>query len=112
MEEIAQVYARALFEVAKERDALDEIREQLNQFADALNENRDLPVLTDRIGELHPGLAAWSGDLKGGLEARPQQLEGGLEHRHWFDRRRPSGALRRIASRQSTGLRQSRKEQP
>ena len=44
MEEIAQVYARALFEVAQERGALDELREQLGQFADALNENRDLAI--------------------------------------------------------------------
>jgi F-type H+-transporting ATPase subunit delta len=42
MEEIARVYARSLFEVAQERDMLDAIREQLSQFADALNENRDL----------------------------------------------------------------------
>lgn len=44
MEEIAQVYARALFEVAQERDSLDEIHEQLNAFADAVNDNRDLAV--------------------------------------------------------------------
>ncbi|HET8979138.1 MAG TPA: ATP synthase F1 subunit delta [Solirubrobacteraceae bacterium] len=42
MEEIAQVYARALFEVADERGSLDEIHEQLGVFADALNENREL----------------------------------------------------------------------
>ncbi len=44
MEEIAQVWARALFEVAKEHDLLDEVREQLGAFADALGENRDLMV--------------------------------------------------------------------
>ena len=44
MEEIAQVWARALFEVAKEHDVLDVVREQLGAFADALNENRDLMV--------------------------------------------------------------------
>ena len=42
MEEIAQVYARSLFEVAEELDKLDTIREQLGQFADALNENREM----------------------------------------------------------------------
>jgi F-type H+-transporting ATPase subunit delta len=42
MEEIAQVYARSLFEVAQERDELDVVREQLGQFADALEENREL----------------------------------------------------------------------
>jgi ATP synthase F1 delta subunit len=44
MEEIAQVYSRALFEVAKEHGKLDLVREQLGQFADALNDNRDLAV--------------------------------------------------------------------
>jgi ATP synthase F1 delta subunit len=42
MEEIGEVYARALFEVASEQDALDEVREQLGQFADALDQNRSL----------------------------------------------------------------------
>jgi F-type H+-transporting ATPase subunit delta len=42
MEEIAQVYARSLFEVATERDKLDLVREQLGQFADALDESREL----------------------------------------------------------------------
>ena len=42
MEEIAEVYARALFEVAQDRDKLDEIHDQLTQFADAMNENLDL----------------------------------------------------------------------
>jgi len=42
MEEIAQVYARALFEVATEQDALGTIHEQLDAFADAMNENRQL----------------------------------------------------------------------
>lgn len=44
MEEIAQVYARALFEVAREQGKLDPVREQLGQFADALNEHGDLRV--------------------------------------------------------------------
>jgi F-type H+-transporting ATPase subunit delta len=44
MEEIAAVYARSLFEVAKEQDKLDVVREQLGQFADALNDNRELQV--------------------------------------------------------------------
>ena len=42
MEEIAQVYARSLFEVAQEQDKLDEVRDQVGQFADALGESRDL----------------------------------------------------------------------
>ena len=44
MEEIASVYARSLFEVAKEQDKLDTIREQLGEFADALDETRELQV--------------------------------------------------------------------
>jgi F-type H+-transporting ATPase subunit delta len=44
VEEIAQVWARALFEVAKEHDLLDQVREDLGAFVDALNENRDLMV--------------------------------------------------------------------
>jgi F-type H+-transporting ATPase subunit delta len=44
MEEIAQVWARALFEVAKEHDLLDTVREQLGAFTDALGESRDLMV--------------------------------------------------------------------
>jgi ATP synthase F1 delta subunit len=44
VEEIAQVYARSLFEVAKEHEELDEIHEQLGEFADALDGSRDLQV--------------------------------------------------------------------
>jgi F-type H+-transporting ATPase subunit delta len=44
MEEIARVYATALFEAAKDRGKLDVIREQLGQFADALTENRELQL--------------------------------------------------------------------
>jgi F-type H+-transporting ATPase subunit delta len=42
MEEIAEVYARSLFEVATEHDKLDVVREELGQFADALDESREL----------------------------------------------------------------------
>lgn len=42
MEEIAQVYARSLFQVAREQAKLDVVREQLGQVADALGENREL----------------------------------------------------------------------
>ena len=44
MEELAQVYAHALFEVASEHDVIDDVREQLGQFADELDQNRDLQV--------------------------------------------------------------------
>jgi F-type H+-transporting ATPase subunit delta len=44
MEEIADVYARALFEAAKEGDALDRVHEELDEFADALDTDRNLQV--------------------------------------------------------------------
>jgi F-type H+-transporting ATPase subunit delta len=44
MEELAQVYARSLFQAALENGKLDELREQLGQFADALEQNRELAV--------------------------------------------------------------------
>jgi ATP synthase F1 delta subunit len=44
VEEIAQVYARALFEVAKEHGILDEVRDELEAFAQALSDNRELTV--------------------------------------------------------------------
>ncbi|HLB22052.1 MAG TPA: ATP synthase F1 subunit delta [Solirubrobacteraceae bacterium] len=44
MDELAEVYARSLFEVARESGKLDELREQLGQFADALDSNRELAV--------------------------------------------------------------------
>jgi ATP synthase F1 delta subunit len=42
VEEIAQVYARSLFEVARDHGQIDEIREQLGEFADALDADRSL----------------------------------------------------------------------
>ena len=42
MEELARVYARALFQVAREHGKLDLIREQLGRIAGALAENREL----------------------------------------------------------------------
>ena len=44
MDEIARVYARSLFEVAREHGILDVIREQLAAFADELERNRELQV--------------------------------------------------------------------
>jgi F-type H+-transporting ATPase subunit delta len=42
MEEIARVYSRALFEAAKESDKLDELKQQLDEVADAFDSNREL----------------------------------------------------------------------
>jgi F-type H+-transporting ATPase subunit delta len=44
VEEIAEVYSRSLFEVAKEQGDLDRVHDELGQFADALNEDNDLRV--------------------------------------------------------------------
>jgi F-type H+-transporting ATPase subunit delta len=44
MEEIASVYARSLFEVAQEQGKLDDVRDQLGEFADALDSNQEMQV--------------------------------------------------------------------
>jgi ATP synthase F1 delta subunit len=44
MEEIAEVYARSLFEVAKEHDALDRVHDELSEFTEALSDERNLQV--------------------------------------------------------------------
>jgi ATP synthase F1 delta subunit len=42
VEEIAEVYARALFEAAIEAGALDRVHDELGEFADALDGSREL----------------------------------------------------------------------
>jgi F-type H+-transporting ATPase subunit delta len=44
MEEIAEVYARALFEAGRDDGVLDRVHDELDQFADALDEDRNLQV--------------------------------------------------------------------
>jgi F-type H+-transporting ATPase subunit delta len=44
VEEIARVYATALFGAAKEKGKLDAIRDQLGQFVDTLRENREMQI--------------------------------------------------------------------
>jgi F-type H+-transporting ATPase subunit delta len=44
MQELAEVYARSLFEVAQENDALDEVREQLGTFTQALEDDREVAI--------------------------------------------------------------------
>ena len=44
MERIAEVYARALFEAAQGRGAIDAVRDQLAAFVDALHGNRNLMI--------------------------------------------------------------------
>jgi ATP synthase F1 delta subunit len=42
MEEIAEVYARSLFQVAQEQGKLDEVRDQLAEFSEALGSSREM----------------------------------------------------------------------
>jgi F-type H+-transporting ATPase subunit delta len=44
MQDAAHAYADALFEVGKEKGKLDALRDQLGQFADALDSNHDLQI--------------------------------------------------------------------
>jgi F-type H+-transporting ATPase subunit delta len=44
MQDVAHAYSSALFDVAKQKGKLDAVREQLGQFADAVDGNRDLQV--------------------------------------------------------------------
>jgi F-type H+-transporting ATPase subunit delta len=44
MEEIAEVYARALFQAAQDHDVVDRIHEELVQVDDALREDNDLQL--------------------------------------------------------------------
>jgi F-type H+-transporting ATPase subunit delta len=44
MEEIAEVYARALFEAATDDGVLDRVHDEVGQFADALDEDRNLQL--------------------------------------------------------------------
>jgi F-type H+-transporting ATPase subunit delta len=44
MEEIAEVYARALFEAAKENDVLDRVHDELGEIVDALEESDELKM--------------------------------------------------------------------
>jgi F-type H+-transporting ATPase subunit delta len=44
MEEIAEVYARSLFEVATEHDVLERVHDELGEFAEALADDRTLQV--------------------------------------------------------------------
>ena len=44
MADAARVYAEALFEAGKDRGNLDALQEQLGQFADAVDRNRELQV--------------------------------------------------------------------
>lgn len=44
MQEVARVYAQALFDAAKDKGSLERVHEELGQVADAIAESRDLQV--------------------------------------------------------------------
>jgi ATP synthase F1 delta subunit len=44
LQEIADVYARSLFEVAQEHDVLDRVHDELGELADELDGNRELQL--------------------------------------------------------------------
>ena len=48
MEEIAEVYSRALFEAARDNDVVDRIHEELGEVDDALREDGDLRCSSSR----------------------------------------------------------------
>ena len=70
MQEIASVYGRSLFEVAQQHDKLDDVKEQLDQFTDELDGNRELQVFF-----FSPYFS--SQEKKDGIQ---KVLEGGDEH--------------------------------
>jgi F-type H+-transporting ATPase subunit delta len=77
MEEIASVWARALFEVAEEHDKLDVVREQLGEFADVLSGDQQLQVFffspyfatQEKIDGLHKAVTDADPVLMNTLEA-------------------------------------------
>jgi F-type H+-transporting ATPase subunit delta len=77
MEEIAQVYARALFEVASEQDVLDRVHDELGAFADAMSQNRELMTfffspyfaVTEKKDGLHRAVTGASPAFTNFLEA-------------------------------------------
>jgi F-type H+-transporting ATPase subunit delta len=61
MADVARVYAEALFEAGRDKGKLDAVQSQLAQFADAVDQNRDLQVFL-----FSPYLS--SNEKKAGLE--------------------------------------------
>jgi F-type H+-transporting ATPase subunit delta len=76
MPEVARVYAEALFDVAKEKGTLDEVGEQLGQFADAVDGDRELQVFlfspyfssAEKTGGLRKAVSGADGELLNFLE--------------------------------------------
>ena len=72
MEEIASVYARSLFEVAQEHDKLDDVRDQLGEFADALDADQRAAGVLLLALLLHPGEEGGAGRRRHRHRADPR----------------------------------------
>ena len=76
MPEVDRVYAEALFDVAKERGKLDAIGEELGQFADSLDRERELQVFffspyfssTEKVEGLNRAVSGADPELSNFLE--------------------------------------------
>ena len=67
MQQLADVYARSLFEVAMEHDVLDDVHEQLGEFVDA-SLPASPPAPRVPFEPAHPGWAMSSFELLHGVE--------------------------------------------
>ncbi len=68
MDELAQVYARSLFQVALEQGKLDVLREQLGQFADAVARTANSRCSSSRPTSRAPRSSRHSGQLLEGAD--------------------------------------------
>ncbi len=76
MQEAARVYAEALFDVARDKDELDAVREELGQFADAVGAGHDLQVFffspyfssAEKVAGLRRAVSGARGELLNFLE--------------------------------------------
>jgi F-type H+-transporting ATPase subunit delta len=95
MSEAARVYAEALFDVAKEKGKLDPIRDELGQFADAVDGNRDLQVFffspyfssAEKVAGLKRAISGADAELLNFLELliEKQRMPEVFRIRHRFD---------------------------
>jgi len=77
VEQIAEVYSRALFQVALEKGSLDALRDELGTFDDALTENKDLKTFftspefstEEKKDGLHRSVTGASEEITNFLEA-------------------------------------------
>jgi ATP synthase F1 delta subunit len=82
VEEIAEVYARALFEAAKEHRVLDRVHDELGQFADTLERDRDLQVFLFSPYFTSEEKARGLGRVVSGADERTQNFLELLAERH------------------------------